>query len=259
MVALTPYQQTQLARYGNAAGVSSAQLHQMPIEYVTGRAEFAGLALHVSPDVLIPRVETEELVELTLQTVSEKLSYYQTGEFLRIAEVGTGSGAISIVVAKHLAPFKDRVTITAGDISPQALAVAKQNQAEFLSLQDAPLEFIESDLLIKFGAKKFDIIVANLPYIPTERITKLADSVKDYEPHLALDGGTRGLTVIYKLIDQAITHLKPGGVILLEIDETHSIVDFRAWGQYFEVEVIRDSFEKNRFARLVFRQQAYTA
>lgn len=271
MSTLSPYQQTQLARYGNPAGISGAQLQQMPVEYATGRAEFCGLALHVSPRVLIPREETEELVELALQTVSEKLSHYTTREILRIAEVGTGSGAVSIVLAKHLSPFKDKLTIVACDVSPEALQIAKQNQAEFLSPSDVEVTFIASDLLKNFDTavvsksadkpapspQKFAVIIANLPYIPSQRIPSLDTSVKDYEPHLALDGGPRGLTLIYKLLDQSITHLQPNGVVLLEIDESHSIVDFREFGQYFEVEVLQDSFGKNRFARLVFKQQPY--
>ncbi len=256
---LSPYQQTQLARYGNQAKASTAELEQMPVEYATGRAEFAGLPLHVSPAVLIPRIETEELVELVLQTIAEQLPVYQTAQSLKIAEVGTGSGAISIVVVKHLAYIKHMVTITAGDISQDALAVARQNQTEFLSPNDAPVTFIESDLLKNFDRHAFDIIVANLPYIPTERLRELDHSVTDYEPNLALDGGPRGLTLIYKLIDQAIVHLRPGGVLLLEIDESHSVVDFREFGQYFEVMVIQDSFGKNRFAKLTYIQQPFQA
>ena len=87
----------------------------------------------------------------------------------------------------------------------------------------------------------------------------MESSVREYEPVLALDGGPKGLTQIYSLLDQAVSRLNPKGVVLLEIDDSHSIVDFRQFGQYFEVEVLQDSFNKNRFARLVFSQQAYTA
>ncbi len=259
MSPLSPYQQTQLARYGNHSQASDTELEEMPVEYATGRAEFCGLALHVSESVLIPRVETEELVELALQTVSEKLSIKSTNDFLRIAEVGTGSGAITIALAKHLAPFADRIEITSSDISDEALSIAKKNQAQFLSSTEPRVTFLKSDLLQNYSAQKFELIIANLPYIPSGRIPSLDSSVKNYEPTLALDGGPRGVTLIFKLLDQAIKFLKPSGVVLLEIDETHSIVDFREFAQYFEVEVIQDSFGKNRFARLVFTQQPYRA
>jgi release factor glutamine methyltransferase len=258
MTDLTPYQQTQLARYGRVSDISDTDLIDMPVEYATGRAEFCGLPLFVSKDVLIPRIETEELVELALQTVSEKLTSYQTQSTLRIAEVGTGSGAVTVALAKHLAPFAGRVEIIAGDISKAALAVAQKNQQQFLHNQEPKVTFLESDLLKKFHGT-FDMIVANLPYIPTENIKGLESSVRDYEPVLALDGGPRGLTQIYRLLDQAVSRLNPKGVVLLEIDDSHSIVDFQQFGQYFEVEVLQDSFSKNRFARLVFSQQAYTA
>jgi len=257
-MSLSPYQQTQLARYGNPRQLSDQELTQLPVEYATGRAEFCGLPLHVSPQVLIPRIETEELVELVLQAVNEQLSSYQTQSILRIAEVGTGSGAISLVLAKHLAPFSKKIMISAGDISPAALAIARKNQAEFLTTQDVPVQFIESDLVHSMPGK-FHLIVANLPYIPSARVAHLDPLVKNHEPHLALDGGSQGLTQIYRLLDQAITHLYPGGIVFLEIDDTHSLVDFRQFGQYFEITVFQDSFGKNRFARLVFKQQPYQA
>lgn len=254
MSQLSPYQQTQLARYGNPQHFTSEQLATMPVEYATGRAEFCGLPLFVSSDVLIPRIETEELVELALQTVSEKMTHhYPTKQTLRIAEVGTGSGAISIALAKHAAPFASDIEIIAGDISAAALTVAKKNQATFLTPTDCQLKFIESDLLTIFTGK-FSLILANLPYIPTARISQLAASVREHEPQLALDGGPAGLTLIYKLLDQAINYLEPNGVVLLEIDDSHSLVDFRQFAQYFEVSIIQDSFGKNRFAQLLFTQ-----
>jgi release factor glutamine methyltransferase len=259
MSPLSPYQQTQLARYGNQAQASAAQLQDMPIEYATGRAEFAGLALHVSPAVLIPRVETEELLGLALEVITEKLHAYQTPHLLQIAEVGTGSGAISIALAKHLHLAQSRVTITAGDISPEALEVARKNQAAFVSPNEPPVQLLISDLLKEFEPHAYDLIIANLPYIPSARIPQLDQSVRAYEPHLALDGGPRGLSLIYRLLDQAITYLKPGGVVLLEVDETHSIVDFRDVAQYFEVTVIQDTLGKNRFVRLTFTQQRFRA
>lgn len=244
---LSPYEQTQLTRHGKAKNLDPAALGSQPIEYVTGKAEFCGLVFSVSPAVLIPRVETEELVALTLQVVGEKIAQTSVTSPLLIAEVGTGSGAISISIAKHLFPFREKVKIVAGDISSEALAVAKTN-SQLLESQDPEITWVESNLLEHFPVEQpFHIIVANLPYIPSSRIETLDESVRLHEPHLALDGGPRGLDLIYTLLEQAVKRLTPDGVVLLEVDDTHELGDFARFSNWYTFELRTDSFGKNRF------------
>ncbi|MBP7768296.1 peptide chain release factor N(5)-glutamine methyltransferase [Candidatus Woesebacteria bacterium] len=255
---LTPYEQTQLARHGN--GMSPAtDLGTTPIEYVTGVAEFLGLSFFVSPAVLIPRIETEELVELALQTISERISTASAQHPLSIADIGTGSGAISISLAKHCRHFQDRVAFFASDVSEAALAVAKKNAQSLLSPEEPQITFLHSNVLRNYPEKAYDLIIANLPYIPTDHLNTLDASVKDHEPVLALDGGPDGFALIRVLIEEAPQYLTPHGVLLLEIDDSHSIANFIGLSAFYSVEVYKDSFGKNRFAKLTRTDHAPVA
>ncbi|WP_213803924.1 peptide chain release factor N(5)-glutamine methyltransferase [Granulicella sp. dw_53] len=193
---------TQLAAYEAAI---ARRLALEPIQYITGTQEFYGLALHVTPDVLIPRPETELLVETVLQ-------HLPSGQYLRIADVGTGSGAIAIAIAHHL----PQSHITALDLSPQALAIARQN-AETHHLTDR-IRFVQSDLLQEVaGEAPFDAILSNPPYIPTTDLASLHPQVREHEPHTALFAGSGGLDIYTRLIPQAHRSLRPGGLLALEI------------------------------------------
>ena len=189
-----------------------------PLPYVLGHWEFFGLDLDITPDVLIPRPETELLVEKAiawLQASPER----SPSTSLRIADVGTGSAAIAIALAMR---FPD-VTILATDISPAALEVAKHN-AEKFHAQDQ-IEFVECDLLphssFSLHRSSFDLICANLPYIPTKTLKGL--SIFGREPTLALDGGEDGLNLVRRLLNIAPEWLAPHGQILLEIEATQGI------------------------------------
>jgi release factor glutamine methyltransferase len=178
-----------------------------PLAYLIGYQEFCGLRFAVSPAVLIPRPETELLVEATLKWVA------QSGHPApRILDVGTGSGAIAITLAVRI----PHAHITAADISPDALAIARAN-AESHGVSDRII-FLQSDLLSETGNSSplpEGVILANLPYIPTPSLPAL--DVSHHEPVLALDGGPDGLDQIRRLIDQAPAHLAPGGLLALEI------------------------------------------
>lgn len=239
---LSPYEKTQLARHG--LDESSISQHQ-PIEHVTGFADFCGLQFAVNPDVLIPRVETEGLVELSLQAIHEHSTNNEAP--LSIVEVGTGSGAVIISIAKHLLESKLKYSLYAGDISDSALAVAQQNRQNLLP--NAPIEIKKSDLLSSFD-EDFNIIVANLPYIPSARLDQLDSSVVDYEPMLALDGGKSGFEIIRRLLDQSRHKLTPDGSILLEIDHTHDLSFFEPYRHHFSISFFTDCFDRHRFARL---------
>ena len=181
----------------------------VPFAYLVGKREFYSLDFRVTPDVLIPRPETEFLVIALLDLIKGAPS---SNAPIEIADVGTGSGIIALSVARH-AP---RVQATAIDISPAALAVAQDN-AERLGVSDR-VEFVESDLLEALPAeKKFDFIASNPPYITTEEFAALSPEVRDHEPQLALVAGPHGMSVIERLLPQAAERLRPGGTLLLEI------------------------------------------
>lgn len=171
-----------------------------PIPYLTGHAPFMELDFIVSPAVLIPRPETEQLVEMAAE--------WGRGE-IRIADVGTGSGCIAVSLARRM----PRAVVVAVDISVAALAVAAANVA-----RHAPgrVHLVGGELLAAIGPG-LDLIVANLPYVAAGEWPTLPIGVKSYEPTLALDGGPDGLSLIQALLPQAATRLRPGGLALLEI------------------------------------------
>jgi len=173
-----------------------------PIPYLVGTAPFFGMDFVVSPAVLIPRPETEQLVELAI-------AWAQPRGSVRVMDVGTGSGCIAISLAVHL----PQAEMTAVDISPAALAIAQQN-----ALRHAPgrIHFHQGPLLSPLS-HAVDLITANLPYVTDGEWTDLDDGVKLYEPAVALKGGPDGLTIIQELLHEATTKLNPGSLILLEI------------------------------------------
>ena len=188
------------------AGVVAQRLERVPLAYILGYREFYGINVAVTPDVLIPRPETEGLVEHTLFMA---LMGMETRE-LTIADVGTGSGAIAVNLAIHLPAAR----IYAVDLSEAALDVAAWNIRAHAVADRVRLG--HGDLLEPLPGP-VDVIVANLPYIPTGRIPTLQPEVRQ-EPPLALDGGTDGLDLVRRLLAQAPDKLNSPGVILLELD-----------------------------------------
>ena len=187
------------------------RLRREPIQYITGVQEFFGLTLAVSPAVLIPRPETELLVEAALDRLPQ--ARLPDDQAVRLADVGTGSGAIAIAVASRM----PRAEITAVDISPEALALARRN-AETHHVSDR-LHLLESDLFsaLPQTAEPFDAILSNPPYIPDADRPSLHPQVRDFEPARALFAGTDGLSIYQRLIPQAWQHLRPSGLLALEI------------------------------------------
>jgi release factor glutamine methyltransferase len=175
-----------------------------PIQYILGEREFYGLRFAVTPDVLIPRPETEHLVEAALERIPLDAPH-------RIADVGTGSGAIAVAVAVN----RPLAQLAAVDISPAALKIARGN-AEAHHVADR-IRFAEADLLDGFAAASFDMVVSNPPYIADGERESLDAEVRDYEPTGALFAGPTGLEVYERLIPQAARALLPGGWLLLEI------------------------------------------
>ena len=191
-----------------------AQLHSFtarratgePLQYITGEQEFYGLKLRVTRDVLIPRPETEHLVE----AVELWATRFHDGRRLEMADIGTGSGAIAIALATHLAG----VHVTAVDISPAALAVAKDNA--FTHHCQQHITFREGDLLADFERGSLDAVASNPPYVPATDAPTLQREVLEHEPHTALFAGEDGLGIYRRLIPQAHHVLRPGGLLAME-------------------------------------------
>lgn len=179
-----------------------------PVPYLTGRRAFFDLELWVTPDVLIPRPETEHLVELALSWARAR------GGRVRVVDVGTGSGAIALALARHL----PEAQVWAVDVSSAALRVARTNAARYAL--DRRVHFVQGDLLAAFGGTPppFNLIAANLPYIPSATLDGLP--VARHEPRLALDGGPDGLAFIRRLLAQVPHTLATNGLLLMEIEAT---------------------------------------
>ena len=213
-----------------------------PTQHLTGKQEFWGLEFDVTPDVLIPRPETEHVIEVALDRLAVReiragRKQILTGESFQIADIGTGSGCIAIALAKELPGAR----IVATDISAAALAVARRNAAR-LNFADR-IEFFESNLLeahavgaryivplqpqqektereskvMNHESHLFDLIVSNPPYIGRSEKETLQREVRDHEPELALYGGEEGYELYAGLIAQAAQQLKPGGLLVLEL------------------------------------------
>lgn len=174
-------------------------IEHVPMQYLLGNQEFMGLSFQVTPDVLIPRLDTEILVEEILHTVSEADS---------VLDLCTGSGCIILSLA-YYGTFQRCI---GADISEAALRVAKENGKSLVPM----VEFIKSDLFENIKGK-YDLIVSNPPYITTEECTRLMPEVRDHEPMLALDGHEDGLYFYQKIISSAPEFLNPGGYLFFEI------------------------------------------
>jgi release factor glutamine methyltransferase len=206
-----------------------------PVAYLVGHREFFSLSFDVTPDVLIPRPETEHLVVEALDLIR---AYPSTHRTLSVADVGTGSGAIAVSIAKHTADCH----ITAVDICEKALAVARGNAQRHEVLDR--MEFLASDLLSGLPAEpQFELIVSNPPYVSQSEMETLADDVKRFEPRLALLGGENGTELIARLIPQAAERLRDGGWLLIEFspmieDATHRLLAND--GRFREIQTIKD-------------------
>lgn len=202
---INAFPETELSRkqLGNLKTLVKRRRDGEPLPYLLGYREFYGRNFLVDKNVLIPRPETENLVEAVVNFAKNKS--------LTVADIGTGSGAIALTLALEQPNLK----LVALDIDPKALAVAKKN-AIFYKLENE-VEIVQSDLL-KSLTRPVDVIVANLPYIPTKNYQQLPAHIRVFEPRVALDSGNSKETFYKRLFAEAKTKLKKDGVIFYEID-----------------------------------------
>jgi release factor glutamine methyltransferase len=237
-----PLHQAELNRFRT---LIKRRIKREPVAYITGCREFWSLEFMVTSDVLIPRPETERLVEIVLEQYPAKTR-------MDVLDLGVGSGAISVALAVERPAWR----IRAADLSPEALAVAQHN-AKSNGCADS-IRFFAGNwfepISVKHGV--FDLIVSNPPYIPSDVLLTLEPEVHQFEPVIALDGGKQGTTCLGHLIHTAPSYLKPGGTLFLEIgyDQRAAVEDLgKASGAYEKILVYKDYGRRDRVARLTRR------
>ena len=213
-----------------------------PLAYITGTREFYRLEFRVTPDVLIPRPESELLVDAALDHMRQARIRSP-----QVADVGAGSGAVGIALAKH----RRGVSLICTDVSRDALLVARDNAQRLLKRPRA--SFVQGDLLTPLPGP-FHCVVANLPYIPEERLDELEPEVAEHEPRVALTPGTRGTELILRLITQLPSRLHPNGLAVLEVDpgQESAIADAaRQMLPNAEITILNDISEQPRAVRII--------
>jgi len=233
----------------------------LPIAYLTHTKEFYGLPFYVNEEVLIPRPETEELVDLAFNQIIEVIKGGEKA--LNIIDVGTGCGNIGITLIHNIIEqklnAKTKFSFYLTDISGKALKIAKRNFKRLVKKhENIKVFFVKTDLL-KGINKDFDIIISNPPYIPAKDLEYLAPGVRDFEPRVALDGGEGGLEVVKRLVSQSVDRLVEEGVLLFEIHETHpNKVKFILNGKYkgWKASFFRDSFGEWRFTKIKSKRKS---
>ena len=221
---------------------------RIPLAQILGRQSFYGLDFFVNEDVLIPRADTECLVDLVLEDYAELAKQGEkTYAEKRILDLCTGSGCIGISVAKHL-PYQELLLV---DLSEKALAVAKKNAEKHLGEN---VTLLQSDLLTGVRGKKFSLLLSNPPYIVSRVIPGLDREVSEYEPKMALDGGEDGLVFYRRIAKEAKAVLLPGARLYLEIgyDQGESVKDIFQKEGYEAVEVFPDLSGNPRVLRGIF-------
>lgn len=214
-----------------------------PVQYVLGQWDFRGLTLKTDPRALIPRPETEELVQLLLDCPELRAQ-----EQMRVLDFGTGSGCIALSIASE----RPSARVVGVDISDDALALAQEN-AETLGLTDR-VSFLNSttvDLADVFEPGSLHAIISNPPYIPTEKCAKLSETVRKFEPRQALDGGPDGMAITRFLIEEAMMLLASGGWLFLELSaedgQAHALGRYLSEIGFTNIAVRRDASGKDRF------------
>ena len=210
-----------------------------PLQYITGETEFYGLKFKTTPQALIPRPETERLVEIALKNIGKNSD-------VKLLEIGTGSGCIPIAISNE----KPSLNILSLDISKDALELAEIN-AELNNCKN--IKFLEMDFLNETPKGQFDILLSNPPYIPVKEIEQIMPEVKDYEPRMALTDYKDGLTFYYRIAKKVKTLIKPKGIILLEVglgDHPQKVLSLFKQAGYNQLELIKDLNNNERILKI---------
>lgn len=213
----------------------SQREQRIPLQHITGTQEFMGLTFQVSPDVLIPRQDTEILVEEAARMIRGDNPSIRQRRNWKVLDLCCGSGAIGISLAR----ICENLKVTASDFSEKALEIAKQNAEK----NHVKIRFRQGDLYKAIGKRQYDLIVSNPPYIRSHMIPILQDEVKLHEPMIALDGGEDGLDFYREIISKAPDHLKNRGILALEIghDQAEDVSGLiRKTGAFTKVHVVKD-------------------
>lgn len=221
-----PLTSEELARYDD---LLAQRAQGMPAQYLTGHQEFWGMDLIVTPAVLIPRPETEHVIETVLT-----LARAEPNSPLGIVDVGTGSGCIALALAKEL----PAAIIDATDISAEALAIARANAARHEL--DSRIHFAQADLLAGMPAAAFDFVISNPPYVGNSEEDQVELEVRKFEPRTAVFSGPTGMEVIERLIPQAHAALKPGGWLVMEISASVAESVRRQLGEWKDLRITED-------------------
>ena len=218
--------------FDNAEAIAKRMSDGTPLQYALGYCEFYGIKIAVNKNVLIPRPETEELVEKAIATIKEKQTQCD------VLDLCTGSGAIAVAIAKNT-----NAKVSACDVSVGAIDVALANSLN----TGVRVDFSKGDMWGAVASKAFDVIVSNPPYIPTSDVQKLDSKVKDFEPQLALDGDSDGLKFYRIIANKLDEHLKDDGVLLLEFGAGQAD-DIKAIFEGYDVEIVKDIEGLDRIA-----------
>lgn len=220
--------------FENAQNIAQKMQDGTPLQYALGYAEFYGIRIAVNPNVLIPRPETEELVQKAIEIINQK----SVDARAEVLDLCTGSGAIAVAIAKNTV-----ANVSACDVSVGAIDVALANSLN----TGVRVDFSKGDMWSAVANKRFDVIVSNPPYIPSEDVKKLDAKVKDFEPKLALDGDSDGLK-FYRIIARELdSHLTNDGVLLMEFGINQSDAIREIFGE-FNVDIIKDISGLDRIA-----------
>ncbi|MFS4473160.1 peptide chain release factor N(5)-glutamine methyltransferase [Chryseobacterium sp. T20] len=208
-----------------------------PYQQILGETEFYGMKFFVDENVLIPRPETEELLEMAIREIKDSKFNVQG---LKILDIGTGSGIIPLVLKKHF----PEAEVSSIDFSENALKTAKRN-AEYHQLK---IQFIHADYLHFELAENYDIIISNPPYIGIEEEIEIADSVKEFEPKMALFSPTSDALIFYrKIAEDAKKHLKENGLLFLEINQKLGPKTLELYQYFSNAQLLKDLSENDRF------------
>ena len=217
--------------------IADERLTGRPLWYIIGDADFCGYTIKVDERVLIPRPETEELAMMVVAAAEAGNS---------ILDLCTGSGAIAIAVYKELEKCNRKCKVTAVDISADALELAKENA----EANGADVVFVQSDLFTRIRGR-FDIIVTNPPYIPSKEIETLQKEVRDYEPHLALDGGEDGLDIYRRIAAEASKYLNRGGTLMMEVGEGEAAEVVKLFKGNSYSMIVKDFNNVDRYVKII--------